>query len=160
MSLYRQPGRVATRTLALVAAATLVVGIVAGFALGRGTAAEPTLADKVADLRMALRPADQGLELTATEYAQAVRGGEVTAPTEYGAAKADLGRVRDVLATTRADLSALDATGAKALESAVDAVDAAVRGRVDPAEVQRRSDSARRALQDLLAPERQAGRAG
>lgn len=151
MSLYRQPGRVATRTLALVALATLAAGLIAGFALGRVTAAEPTLADKVADLRRDLRPADQGIELTATEYSQAVRDGRVTAPTEYGAAKADVARVRDVLATTRADLRALDAGKAAALESAVGALDAAVRARVDPAEVQRRSDAARRALDELFA---------
>src|SRR3954454_1699914 len=107
MSLYRQPGRVAARTLALAALAALVAGLIAGFALGRVTAAAPTLADKVAELRTELRPADQGIELTATEYAQAVRGGQVTAPTEYGAAQADVRRVRDVLATTRADLRAL-----------------------------------------------------
>jgi F0F1-type ATP synthase membrane subunit b/b' len=150
MSLYRQPGRVTTRALALAAAAALLAGIAGGFALGRATAAKPTLADKVADLRTALRPAEQGLELTATEYAQAVRGGRVTAPTEYDAARADVGRVRDALASTRADRRALDVSGAQALESAVDAVDAAVRGRVEPAEVQRRSDAARRALRDLL----------
>jgi hypothetical protein len=150
MSLYRQPGRVATRTLALAALATLVAGLAAGFVLGRVTAAEPTLADKVADLRTELRPADQGIELTATEYAQAVRGGQVTAPTEYGAAQADVRRVRDVLATTRADLRALDPARAAALESAVDALDSAVRARVDPSEVQRRSDAAREALNALF----------
>jgi hypothetical protein len=152
MSLYRQPGRVAARTLALAALATLVAGLVAGFALGRVTAAEPTLADKVAELRTELGPADQGIELTATEYAQAVRGGRVTAPTEYGAAQADVRRVREVLAATRADLRALDAAKAAALESAVDALDSAVRARVDPTEVQRRSDAARVALKALFAP--------
>jgi hypothetical protein len=146
MSLYRQAGRVATRTLALAAVAAVVVGLIAGFVLGRVTSGDPSLAERVRELRVQLRPAEQGLELTATEYAQAVRGGRVTEPTEYDAARADVKRVRDTLAPARADLRALSAEKAAALESAVAAVDAGVRERVEPAEVQRRSDAARRAL--------------
>jgi hypothetical protein len=151
LSLYRQPGRVATRTLALCAAAALVTGLIGGFVLGRVTAAKPSLADKVADLRSQLRPADQGIELTATEYAQAVRGGQVTEPTEYDAAKADVQRVGDTLAATRADMRALAPAKAAAFEAAVAQLDAGVRERVESAEVQRRSDAARRALDALFA---------
>jgi hypothetical protein len=151
MSLYRQTGRVATRTVALGAAALLLIGLLGGFVLGRVTAAEPTLADEVGALRTALRPADQGLELTATEYAQAVHDGEVTAPTEYGAARSDVQRVREVLAATRTDLRALSPARAAAFEAAVGEVDAGVRQRVDPSELQRRSDAARRALDAVFA---------
>jgi hypothetical protein len=150
MSLYRQPGRVATRTLAIGAVVALVIGLLGGFVLGRVTASDPTLAEKVAELRTQLGPADQGIELTATEYSQAVRDGRVTAPTEYGAAKADVQRVRAVLAATRADLRALSAAKAAALEQAVGELDAGVQQRVDPADVQRRSDAARSALDDLF----------
>jgi hypothetical protein len=150
MSLYRRPGRVATRTLALCAVAALVIGLAGGLVLGRVTAPDPSLADKVAELRTQLGPADQGIELTATEYAQAVKDGQVAAPTEYQAAKADVQRVQDTLATTRADLRALSAAKATALEQAVDELDVGVRERVDPAELQRRSDDARRALDDVL----------
>jgi hypothetical protein len=80
MSLYRQAGRASGRTLALAAVAALLAGLLAGFLLGRSTAPDPTVAEKVADLRSRLRPAEQGLELTATEYAQAVRGGRVVQP--------------------------------------------------------------------------------
>ena len=146
MSLYRQAGRVSTRTLVLGGVAVLVVGLVAGFVLGRVTGGTPSLASRVADLRVEVRPAEQGLELTATEYGQAVRGGKVVEPTEYDAAREDVARVRDTLAPVRADLRALSLAKAAALEAAVASVDAGVRERVEPAEVQRRSDAARRAL--------------
>src|SRR3954452_20830623 len=87
MSLYRQPGRMSTRTLVVAAAATLAIGLAGGFAIGRASAPQPTLADKLADLRGTLQPASEGLELTATEYGQAVRDGRVAEPTEYGAAQ-------------------------------------------------------------------------
>jgi hypothetical protein len=146
MSLYRQSGGTSTRALLLVAGA----GLLAGFGLGRLTAPDPSLADKVTELRTALEPADQGLELTATEYGQAVRGGRVVAATEYAAARADVQRVEDTVATSRADLRALDPAGAAAFEAAVQALHADVARRADPAAVQARSDAARRALGELL----------
>jgi hypothetical protein len=146
MSLYRQAGRASGRTLALVAAGALVVGLLAGYLLGRGTAPDPTLAEKVADLRRGVRPAEQGLELTATEYSQAVRGGRVVQPTEYQAAQADVKRVEDTLAAQRADLRALSAARAGALDRSVAALRDAVHRRADAAEVQRLSDTARAAL--------------
>jgi signal transduction protein with GAF and PtsI domain len=150
MSLYRQAGRTSGRTLVLATVAALVVGVVAGFALGRSTAPKPALADKVADLRAELGPAAEGIELTATEYPQAVRGGRVVAPTEYQAAKADVQRVRDAIAGARADLRALDAARAAALERAVAALAAAVNSRSDPAEVKGLTDAASTALGAVL----------
>ncbi|MEA2322510.1 MAG: hypothetical protein QOD81_2360 [Solirubrobacteraceae bacterium] len=150
MSLYRQPGRASGRTLALAAAAALVVGLVAGLTIGRATAPDPTLAEKVADLRRQVRPAEQGMELTATEYTQAVRGGRVAEPTEYQAAQADVKRVTDTLATARADLRALNRDRAAALERAVAELSAAVNRRADPVEVQRLSDAARAALRAAI----------
>src|SRR3954453_21144562 len=94
MSLYRQAGRTSGRTLAIAVAATLVVGLGAGFAIGRATAPEPTLADRLADMRARLQPAQDGLELTVTEYGQAVRGGRVVAPTQNHAPKAAVGGAR------------------------------------------------------------------
>jgi len=146
MSLYRQAGRASGRVIALVAAAAAVVGLIAGFAVGRATAPDPTLAEKIAELRSELRPAEQGMELTATEYSQAVRGGRVVAPTEYEAAQEAIGRAADSVAASRTDLRALDAAKAAALDRAIAAVRAAIQRRAEPAEVQRLSDEGRAAL--------------
>jgi hypothetical protein len=132
--------------LLLAAVAALLAGLLAGFLVGRATAPDSTLAEKVAELRSRVRPAEQGLELTATEYAQGVRGGRVVQPTEYEAARADIGRVDDTLAATRADLRALSADRAGGLDHAVAALRRAVVRRAEPAEVQRLSDAARAAL--------------
>src|SRR3954454_10720748 len=137
MSLYRQAGRASGRTLAIAAVVALLAGLVAGFAVGRLTAPEPTLADKVADLRDKLAPAREGIELSATEYSQAVREGRVVAPTEYGAAKADVQRAADAIAAARADLRALAADRAAALERDVGGLREAVSRRADPATVPR-----------------------
>ena len=142
MSLYRQAGRTSGRTLAIAAVVALVVGLAAGFALGRASAPEPTLADRVADLRTKLGPAREGLELTATEYGQAVRDGRVVAPTEYSAAKADVQRAADAISTSRADLRALGAARAAAVEQSVAALRDAVNRRADPATVRRLADTA------------------
>ena len=107
MSLYRQAGRASGRTVLVAAAAALVVGLLAGFLLGRGTAPKPSLAERVADLRTSLAPAREGLELAATEYGQAVRSGRVVAPTEYGAAKSDVQRASDTVAKNAADIPSL-----------------------------------------------------
>jgi hypothetical protein len=152
MSLYRQAGRASGRTLLIAVGAALLIGLLAGFGLGRATAPDPTLAEKVADLRRAVRPADQGLELTATEYGQAVRRGRVVEPTEYQAAQADLKRVDEALAAQRAGLRALGAERAGALERAVAALRAAVGRRAEAADVQRLSDAARAALRAAVAP--------
>jgi hypothetical protein len=150
MSLYRQAGRTSGRTLLIVGIVALVIGLGSGYALGRATAPEPTLAENVADLRAQLGPAAEGIELTATEYGQAIRSGRVVAPTEYQAAQADVKRAADSVAGVRTDLRAFDMARAAALENAVAALSAAVDRRVDPAEVRRLSDDASTALNAVL----------
>jgi hypothetical protein len=146
VSLYRQPGRVAARTLALAASGALVVGLAGGYAIGRGTAPAPTVVKAVAALRSDLRPVEQGIVLAPTEYGQAVKGGRVVAPTEYQAARADVQRAQDAVDRSRAELSALDAARAQALERAVAGLGAAVARRADAAEVQRLAAAAGQAL--------------
>jgi hypothetical protein len=113
---------------------------------GRASKGDPSVAEKVADLRDDLEPAEQGIELTATEYAQAVRAGRVVAPTEYSAARQDVRRAVDTVAHHRADLRALSPPPAIALDRALSALSAAVERRADPAEVRRLSEAARAAL--------------
>jgi hypothetical protein len=150
VSLYRQAGRTSARTLLVAAVVALVVGLAGGYALGRATAPEPTLADKVSDLRAQLGPAKEGIELSATEYPQAVRDGRVVAPTEYAAAKADVQRAADSLAGARADVRALDPARAARLEQAVAALAAAVQRKADPEQVKQLSDAASTALSAVL----------
>jgi hypothetical protein len=150
MSLYRQAGRASGRTLAIAAVVACVVGLALGFVLGRVLAPEPTLADKVADLRAKVAPAREGIELSATEYAQAVRDGRVVAPTEYSAAKADVQRAADTIASARDDLRALGAARAATLEEAVADLQAAVGRRADLATVRRLGDAASAELRAAL----------
>ena len=150
MSLYRQAGRASGRTLAIAAVVACVAGLALGFVLGRVLAPEPTLADKVADLRAKVAPAREGIELSATEYAQAVRNGRVVAPTEYSAAKADVQRAADTIASARDDLRALGAARAVALERAVADLQAAVSRRADLATVRRLGATASAQLRAAL----------
>ena len=144
MSLYRQPGRFATRTIAVAVGAALVAGLVLGFVLGRSTAPDPTLAEKVAGLRTSLAPAREGVELLATEYPQAVRGGRVVAKTEYAAARSDVQRARDAVDAHAADLGAIGK--AAALQRALADLAAAVDQRADAARVRQLGDAANAAL--------------
>jgi hypothetical protein len=150
MSLYRQAGRTSARTLAIAAVAALVVGLLGGYLIGRATAPKPTLADKVADLRASLGPAQEGIELSATEYPQAVRDGRVVAPTEYAAAQADVQRARDAISGASPDVRALDPARAAALEKSVADLRAAIDAKQDPAQVRQRSAAASAALAAVL----------
>src|SRR5688572_18386055 len=107
MSLYRQPTGKPARTIALVALAALLVGGGAGFAIGRSTAPEPSLAELAADVRQQVRPAHSALELVTIEYPQSVENGKVVAETEYAAARAQAQTAADTIAGARADLAAL-----------------------------------------------------
>ena len=132
--------------LGITVAVTFIVGGIAGFAAGRATEREPTLAQGLAELRRELRPAQQGIELTATEYSQAVRGGRVIAPTEYAAARQDVRRATDAVAGARAELRALSAERAAAVDRSLASLATAVERRAQPAQVDRLSAAANAAL--------------
>ena len=146
MSLYRQAGRASARTVALAAAGAVAVGLLAGFAIGRATEGETTLADKVRELRTELRPARQGVEQTAVEYGPSVRGGRVVAPTEYRATRESVARAQEAIAEVRGDLRALGAGRAAAVERSVDALADAVAAKAAADEVERLSRAAQAAL--------------
>jgi hypothetical protein len=152
VSLYRQPGRVAGRTLAFVAVAALVVGLAAGFAAGRASKSDPSLASQVADLRDRLAPARDGIELVPGEYAQGVQAGKVVSEAEYAGAQAAVKRAQDAVTANRDDLRALGAGSAAALEKALTDLSQAMAAKQDPAEVKRLAEAARAALSAAVGP--------
>jgi hypothetical protein len=104
MSLYREVGG-RGRRLAFVVAAVLLAGVVAGFALGRATASQPTFADNVARVQATAREIVDALELIGVEYPQ---GGD----TEEAAARSAFDRAVRRFAEIRSDLALLDRTEA------------------------------------------------
>lgn len=86
MSLYRQAGGARRRATAMAGLVVLLVGGAAGFAIGRGTADEPSLKEQIEGLRKDVQPALGALELVGIEYPEAVEDGEVVAESEYQAA--------------------------------------------------------------------------
>jgi hypothetical protein len=141
MSLYRQPRAARPLLLGAIAVVALLVGGGIGFALGRGSAPEPSAQDVVAQLREELRPLAAGLELLPTEYPQALQGG-----SESAAVSGDLGRIRSALAASAADLRALDPTGARALAERVAALEQAIGARAAAAQVKQLAAEAQAAL--------------
>jgi hypothetical protein len=152
VSLYRQPGRIAGRTLVIVGIAALVVGLAAGFAAGRASKSDPSLSSQIAELRSSLSPARDGLELVPGEYAQGVQGGKVVSAPEYGGAQAAVRRAQDTVAANRADLRALGAAEADALEKAIAELSAAMASKQEPAEVKRLAEAATAALAAAIGP--------
>lgn len=144
MSLYRQPGSARPLVTAAIAAVALLAGGAIGFALGRGSAPEPSAQDVVAQLRDELRPLAGGLELLPTEYPQALSGGG-----ESAAVTGDIGRIDDALAAAGPDLQTLDPKGLHTLTERVALLRQAVEARAASAEVSRLAAAAQSALADV-----------
>ena len=125
MSLYRQSRDSGWRVVAIAAVVALVVGGGVGYAIGRSTAPEPSLAEQVADLQVRLQPTLDGLALVPDHYAQGVKaGGEV----QYQGAAQQATAARDGFAAESGDLEALDPAAyedaTKALGDLLDAIEA------------------------------------
>ena len=105
MSLYRQSGGSGWRVVAVAAVVALLVGGGIGYAIGRSTAPEPSLAEQVADLQGRLQPTLDGLTLVPDHYAQGIKaGGEV----QYDGAVQQATAARDGFTAESGDLQALD----------------------------------------------------
>lgn len=135
MSLYREAGRRRRWLLPLSIALAAALGFVAGF-FGRGGDGSTSLASAVERLQREVKPALDGLELVRIEYREAVRDGSVAAPSEYAAARADVGRAREVVARIRADLAVLDASAAGRAEAQLTDLAALVERRAPPGQVE------------------------
>jgi len=144
MSLYRQPRAARPLLLAGIAVVALLVGGAIGFALGRGSAPEPSAQDLVAQLRDELRPLAAGLELLPTEYPQALAGGG-----ESAAVEGDLDRIRSALADATPDLRMLDPGAARTLANRVAALEQAVAARAVATRVEQLAAAAQAALADV-----------
>jgi hypothetical protein len=152
VSLYRQPGRAATRTIVIAAVVALLVGLGAGYAIGHSGGGDSSLASELSDLRDRLAPAREGLELAPGEYAQGVSGGRVVSAAEYGGARDAVARAAQVVAANRADLRALSVARAAALGTAIDELASAMAQRADPQHVKRLAATAGAALRAAAGP--------
>jgi hypothetical protein len=132
MSLYRQAGRARrTRRIAIGAAVAVVAIVVLVIVLAGSGGGPPSHAERVASARSAAGEALDGIELLTVEYGQAVKGGRVVAPTEFGAAKADVQRARESLADHQADFEAVDPAAYRRASDALGALAATVARRAD-----------------------------
>lgn len=126
MSLYRQAGGYAPRTLIAALLAGALIGGLAGFLGGRGSVEEPSLAEQVSQARAELSPVAAGIELVPIEYEGAVSGGRVTAETEYEATQGAAARAAAGLAAVSEDMRAIDPSGYAAATRAIARLAAAI----------------------------------
>jgi hypothetical protein len=131
MSLYREAGRARRNRRIAIGAAVGVIVLVVAIVLLATSGGPPSHADRVKSAKSAASEALDGLEVLSVEYAQAVKGGQVAAPTEYGGAKADVQRIRQTLADHRADFEAADPAAYRRATVAVGVLATAVARRSD-----------------------------
>lgn len=142
MSLYREVGR-SRRAIALAAAVALAIGLAAGFATGRGTAPEPSLAERVDELGESVQPALNALELVGIEYPQAVDArGEVIAETEIAAAEAQARSAAATLESARPELETLDPAAYDRAIGTVELLERRIEAREPPQRILAAADEA------------------
>ena len=138
MSLYREPGQVRRRRQLWIGAGLgALVAIVVAVVLLAGGGGPPSRAERTAAAKAAADRALNGLELVEIEYAQAVKNGQVVAPTEYEAARADVQRARSALSAHEPG---------ERIDRTLAAVAAAVENRVPAGELERAVAEARAAI--------------
>jgi hypothetical protein len=153
MSLYRQTGGRSSRLLVGVLVAGVLVGLAAGYLIGRGSVDEPSAAEVVADARAELQPVAAGLELVPIEYEGAWSDGKVTAPTEYKGAKEAVARAQADLAEAGEDMRAIDPAGYAAATEAVERLSAALTATAPPDKVEELATRASSAVESLASSE-------
>lgn len=143
MSLYRQSGGSSWRVVAIAAVVALLVGGGVGYAIGRSTAPEPSLAEQVADLQGRLQPTLDGLTLVPDHYAQGIKaGGEV----QYDGAVQQATAARDGFTAQSGDLQALDPAAYDHATRALGDLLEAIEAREPPDQVKRLAADAQAAV--------------
>ena len=137
MSLYRQAGGRSSRVLVGVLAVGVLVGLVAGYLIGRGSVDEPSASEVVADARAELQPVAAGLELV---------------PIEYEGAKEAVARAEADLEAAGEDMRAIDPAGYAAATKAVERLAAALDAAVPPNQVEDLAREASAAVESLSSP--------
>jgi hypothetical protein len=149
MSLYRQAGGRNARAVVAALAGGLLVGVVAGLFLGRGSVEEPSAAEVVAEARAELAPVAAGLELVPIEYEGAVRNGRVIAPTEHEATRRAAARAAEDLAGGAEDLHAIDPAGYDAAVAAISDLEEAIDAVAPPSRIEARTQAAKAQIESL-----------
>jgi hypothetical protein len=153
MSLYRQTGGRSSRVLVGVLALGVLIGLVAGYLIGRGSVDEPSAAEVVADARAELQPVAAGLELVPIEYEGAWSDGQVTEPTEYKGAKEAVARAEADLAAAEGDMRAIDPAGYAAAVQSVERLSTALGAAAPPSEVDHLAHEASAKVESLSGSE-------
>jgi hypothetical protein len=143
MSLYREVRR-PTRWVAAALALVLVVGLGAGWAAGRATAPEPSLADALAKTRNQVSEVLAGLDLVGIEYSQGT--------VEPAAALAAAERARESFSGVEDDLAALDAAATEQVESLLAELERLIADRAPEARVQSAAEQAADELRAIVGP--------
>ena len=151
MSLYRQTGGRSSRALLAVLAVGVLIGLVAGYLIGRGSVDEPSAAEVVADARAELQPVAAGLELVPIEYEGS--DSKVTSPTEYKGATEAVARAEADLAAAEEDMRAIDPAGYAAATQAVERLSRALDAAAPPNEVKDLARKASAAVESLAGSE-------
>jgi hypothetical protein len=138
MSLYREVGG-RGRRLAIVIAASLAVGALAGLALGRATAPEPTLQEQVEQLRHDAEPVSDALELVAIHYA-------AKDPVTRNAAREQLRRAQELFSRVQPRLTLLAPEKTRAAQAAIVQLASHMELVASPAVVERAANEARAAV--------------
>ena len=147
MSLYRQTGASRWRTITVAIVVVLIAGGAVGYVVGRNSAPEPTLAEKVADLRAEVQPVLDGLSLVPDHYEQGLAaGGEVQ--LDGAVQQADF--ARESFVAEAASLRLLSAEGYETALAELDALLEAMRCRAAVAVVRRRAADAERAVAEAV----------
>jgi hypothetical protein len=151
VSLYRQTGERSPAFLVALLLTGVLIGAVAGFVIGRGTADDPSLTERVEDARAELTPVAAGLELVPIEYEGAVSNGKITAQTEYEATQGAASRAAQELEASAEDMQAIDPAGYEAADQAISQLEAAIDAVAPPARIEALADSAGNRLESLAA---------